>query len=241
MGIILPQGEVTGIRVAGQDVALVRAAGVDVWSAAPAGPILSTGTGNRVTGSSTSLSTSWSHTITTSGSDVVVMIATAQSMTSNTATDPPTVTYGGVSCTRLITRQLGTGINRQRVSIFYLWNPPTGTQTVAANYAGLTVKTAVAGQSVAIGGVTNFGTPLGTSTTSTSPGSTANSVVFSAHVCDAPITGNSGTDHYTAGSTVDGAGDYICVQTAPGTGSAVTMSVTSSASLATSVGVAVQP
>lgn len=182
---------------------------------------VSAGDGNRTTGSSTTLGASWSHTIATSGLDVVVLVGVVQSVTSNAAPISPTaVTYGGLTMARVGTITLGSTTERSAVSIYSLWNPPTGAQTVAVTTATDT-KTAVAGQSVAYSGVAAL--ELG----ATGNGTTASVTVtiptggmgFAVMANGASITSVNRTERYRTGSSVGGRGDYIAVQDTATTGS----------------------
>lgn len=200
---------------------------------------VSAGAGNRATGSSASLSTSWSHTISTSGPDTVVLIGIVQSITTDGTPNYPLVTYGGRTATRVgIVNPSAATTSRASVNIMAVWNPPTGTQTVTVTGGGTLTKTAIAGISVAYSGVSRLGTPVTATTTSVSVSTaSANSMVFSAHSNGVSLTGVSGTNRYGAGSAVGGVGDYIRVQDAAGTGGSVSMSATGTATSAGSVGV----
>lgn len=50
-------------------------------------------------------------------------------------TPATTVTYGGTSMTQWVDQEAGTATNTRRAQLFYLFNPPTGSQTVTVTPA----------------------------------------------------------------------------------------------------------
>ena len=91
----------------------------------------------------------WSHT----GSGTSTVLIVGVSINGNTTVS--TVTYGGISLTRLVTRNQGT---QTRASLWYLPNPPTGTKNIVVTMSGNAVFVAGAQSFKGV----NLNNPIGT-------------------------------------------------------------------------------
>lgn len=201
----------------------------------------STGTGNRTTGSSTTLGTSWSHTISSTGTNTCVIVGVDLSG-SDTAIiyDTVTVTYGSTVMSNYYSLQYGSSGNRGTIAIYYLWDPPGGAQTVSVTTSGTSTKTAVAGCSVAytdVGSLNWMNTANAKNVTITSDTS---SMAWAMTVNGAALSAPNMTSRYAAGSLVTGLGDYIQIQDAAGAAS-VAFTNGGTATTARSVGLSISP
>lgn len=192
------------------------------------------GAGNRATGSSTTLATSWSHTIVTSAADTVVLAAVSYSI-SNTGTQniTSTATYGGTTMTPVAWKGIQGASGGNFVKVFALFNPPTGAQTVQITTGGSDTKVSVMGNSVSYTSVSGFGVPvLANNAASTNPTATVTSatghMVFAAIVDGLTMTAGK-TSRYSAGASVTGIGDFMLIEDASGA-SSVSMNATASSS-----------
>lgn len=124
---------------------------------------------NNDTGSKTANALSWSHTISSSGSNRILLVAVAiRNASSQTVS---TVTCGGSNLTRINSATQGTTM---RVELWSLANPPTGTKTIVATLAG-SAKARFCAGAVSYTGV-NQTAPLGTSAIATASSATSISV-----------------------------------------------------------------
>lgn len=174
-----------------------------------------TGAGNLSTGSSASLATSWSHTIATSGSTTIVMVAVSQSVSTNSTSTTCSVSYGGTAMNQLYYLQYGSGTNRAGLGMYYLFNPATGAQTVTATSGGTSTKTQIQGQSVSYTGVVTL-SKVNTSSSRTIVGvaNITGAMAFAATVNGVVLSAPTKTSRYLSGATATGLGDYLCVQDA---------------------------
>lgn len=172
-----------------------------------------TGGGNLTTGSSATLATSWSHTIATSGSTTVVIVAVSQSVSTNSASTTCSVSYGGTAMNQVYYLPYGSGTNRAALGMYYLFNPPTGAQTVTATSGGTSTKDQIQGQSVSYTGVVTL-TKLNTATARSvvAPINMTGSMAFAAIANGTTLSAPSKTSRYLSGATTSGLGDYLCVQ-----------------------------
>lgn len=108
--------------------------------------VVSQNSGAGITGSSTTLSTSFYHLLDTSDATTFAVVRIGSLLTTAAGTFTCNVTYGGVAMTELkidvSTTVLSTGEERA-LGLFYLPNPPTGTQNIVATTGGTKVKTAL--------------------------------------------------------------------------------------------------
>jgi len=185
---------------------------VDIYDVQPS-PVnlISEGTGTRITGSSTTLATSQSHNVTETSPRHVLIVTVASSISTNTTDDGATVTYSGQSMTLVSQQYVGSSTSRAWHGTYYLFNPPTGNNTVSVTSTGTGTKTAIAIQSILYRGVSSVLdvgaiTTLGLNVTGTQSGevyilNTTNGGALST------IT-SPGRMSYVAGSSVGGVGDY---------------------------------
>lgn len=205
----------------------------------------STGAGGATTGTSSSRTTSWSHTIPTTGMDVVVLVAVGASFTGGTGFGS-SATYGGQSMSLLGT-QSGSGV---AVRIFGLRNPPAGAQSVSVSLSRTGTGgslTALAGTSVSYTKVGDLDAAVGINggsatrviTVDTDPGSYTLGVTAGANQNDAI----SPTARFSIFNPVDGNGDAVSVQDAPWSPSGTVTHSTSQVSIGTwsSCGIALNP
>jgi fibronectin-binding autotransporter adhesin len=109
--------------------------------------------------------TSWSHTVTTSGTNRILIVAAHINFRNSSLVS--SITYGGQSLTKLAAVQNGTADDDE---IWYLLNPPTGTNTVIATTTpGLLASTGAVFSATSFVGV-NQSIPFGTVATSTGSG-----------------------------------------------------------------------
>ena len=194
---------------------------------------IATISGTQVTGSSATLT---NNTATgnapTSDLNTIVLVGVNQSVSNNSSSTSVSVTYGGVAMTQLDYAAGGSSTNRMAIGIFYLFNPPTGAQTIVATSGGTSTKTAVG-----VGGAIYSGVSLtlGTVFSSFAAGpwsipSVANGMDFIVLSNGADITAISGaTQLFDAFTSVGGVGDAINVSEAAGTGSNISFNFTGSA------------
>lgn len=200
----------------------------------------SVGAGNRATGSSATLSTTWPHTISTSNANTVVIVAAECSVNQNYTDTTLYAKYGGIDMEPAFIYAYGATTARAAVGVFYLFNPPTGPQTVGAYTAGTATKTAVAGQSVAFQGAAALREINQVAATGVTVVSDSTSCAVALTANGASLTASNQTSDYRTGSSVGGVGDYISVQHAPGAAS-VSFTNTGTASTPCSVGLSISP
>lgn len=143
-------------------------------------PVLYDATGAGQSAASGNLS--WSHTIGTGATAVLVGLTGAGTS--------PTAKVGATSMTSLATIVVATGI---RIRVFGLLNPPTGTQTITVTTPGNTSGA----NSVSYNNVTSFGTGVTASGTGTSASQTVSSgarqMVFQMFGSDGAVLGDNFT------------------------------------------------
>lgn len=144
----------------------------------------------------------WSHTIATSGPDTIVLAGVYRAL-NGAGTSTMTVTYGGVAMTELANR------------VFYLWNPPNGTQSVVLSESGTATRTVLHGNTVAYKNVAQIAF-TGTAATDSSGQITvtdigAGEMQFFVGTRDSAIFGGVPTLRYTDSSGSAGTPDSIVV------------------------------
>lgn len=193
----------------------VRWDSVQIYDAKPASIVLvAEGPGSRATGSSATLATSHSLNVTQTSINHMLIVSVVSSTGSNIADSGATVTYNGVAMTLISSQHLGSSAARAWQGTYYLFNPPTGNNTVQVTSTGTAVKSAVACQSLLYRGVRTLA----------NVGSAANlGVIITGDIrqdvfilCGSNATAmgtisSPGRMSYTAGSAVTGEGDYIAV------------------------------
>lgn len=193
---------------------------------------VSAGAGAQATGSSTTLSTSWLHTINNSDEHTVVIISVCQSISANGTSTGATVTYGGNAATLLPTTEQrnGSTTSRSRLALYAIWNPPTGEQTVTLTSTGSQTVTAIGGNSAAYGGAEFLTSSVSSIATVPANGSTGDYFV-AAHSSDASITA---VNHTQRGQllyhSVAGLGDSTAMQDYTDSGAEVSFVATTAGS-----------
>lgn len=173
---------------------------------------VSAGAGNRATGNSATLGTTWTHNVTVGGPDTVLVVAVTASVSSNTV-GMISVENSGQDMALAGHIQWGSSTSRSITSIFYSFNPGVSNQTITVRSATST-KAAIAGTSMlysGVGGIEVGGSSNGT----TSPVSVTvptGGMAVGVHANGAAISGVSHTERYRTGTSVNGVGDYIAVQ-----------------------------
>lgn len=197
---------------------------------------------NRATGSSSTLAVSASHRLNVNGTNVYAVVGVVQSVSSNSSDTTCSVTYGGQNMTQQAIVLGGTSTNRTAVSLYYLQNPPTGTNTITATSGGASTKAAIALSCVvyrAAGTPENYTTGATTGLTVTS---STGAMAFCVTGNGAALSVPTQINRYVAGSSVGGVGDYISAQDSIGAASVVfanTGTATTPESLGFSIPVAV--
>ncbi|MEZ0209181.1 MAG: beta strand repeat-containing protein, partial [Candidatus Paceibacterota bacterium] len=120
----------------------------------------------------TATTTTWSHTVTSSGSDRILIVTTAYRTTSTTTVTG--VTYNGVAMTGLATSSSNGWSNSYANKIWYLLNPATGANTVSATITGGSSQSDIHLSATSFTEV-NQSTPFGTFASS-SPSGTVSTV-----------------------------------------------------------------
>jgi hypothetical protein len=118
--------------------------------------------------SSGSTSLTWSHTVTSAGSDRILIVGVGVDQNQSCCRTVTGVTYGGVSMA-VVPSGISTNANRTRSELWYLVNPPTGTNNVVVTLSG---SADVRAGATSYTGV-NQATPLGTAIGATGSSSTA--------------------------------------------------------------------
>jgi hypothetical protein len=191
--------------------------------------LISSARGNRTTGSSTTLGTSWTHTVPKTPGNDYVLVGVVASVSTNNADTTFSVTYGGQAMTQLSLTLQGSTTSRMAVGIYYLADPPTGASTVQVTTGGAGTKTAVAGNSVQLSKVGTINTPVTATgsanfTQMTVTGATAVDQIFavvglSTTTWDASVGAGTSSvvvdaglnSSYHAGSAVGGSGSWAMV------------------------------
>lgn len=196
-----------------------------------------TATGNRATGSSTTLGVSTTCNTATTGTDTWAIMFVGISVSTNFATTTCAVTYGGVAMTQLTLLQLGSSTNRSVIGAYALKNPLTGAQTVAVTTAGTATKAAVAVGGGVYSGVANVGSVQSAASLALTASASGSGRVISASINGAAITSPTQTQMYLAGSSVGGVGDYLLVQDAAGINGTISFSSSGTATTPTTLAV----
>jgi hypothetical protein len=194
----------------------------------------SAGAGSLLTSAATTtLSTSWTHTISTSNPETLAIVIVGvnwNGKTSNSVTVG--ASYGGqaMSARNNYSSQVGSGTRASndpeyQIFVFHLLSPPSGSQTVTVTATAPGGIECLNGNSVAYQGVDYFA-PTGfiggdaTNTMSSAPG--AYRVVLIAGGDAASVAATGYTSRYLAGST--GTTQYLNIVDLAGTGSPVAVS-----------------
>lgn len=185
--------------------------------------IRSIGRAARLSGSSTTLSTSWVHVHQGAYASMVVAIVAVQLSMGDGTTTTCSVTFGGQAMTELVLTLAGTSVTRNAVGFYYLVNPPSGSSTVSVSTGGDMTKYAVLGESIVYDNVRSLADAgnvpaLAVNVTGTPVGSQLLAVSANGN----NLTGTQKTELFRDGSGITGAGDYGSVQIAIGTGGTVT-------------------
>jgi hypothetical protein len=205
---------------------------------------LGAGTGARsTTAVSGTITATWtSFNITASDANTVVIVPVAVSA-GGTITDP-TVTYGGVTMQRLQPAfnaiSTGTSTSAGSLQFFYLFNPPTGAQTVSVAQGN--TPTSVMGVDIAFSAVQAIGSrPPALATTQSLSLTAANGYALRALMNGAALSAPNQTSEYLNGGSVTGVGDYLAVQSAATDGSAVSFTATGTATSPASMAINLEP
>lgn len=173
-----------------------------------------TGTGNVST----------THTCSTSDAQTVVIVGVVCSINSS-GTYTPTVTYGGVAMT-LLNSSENLASNGVSVQLFYLFNPPTGAQTVQVTNAGTATRASTMVGSASYTGVVAVDIPR-SPRLSGATGSQSFLTNAAAGDMGVVVGGSSstfstfgGTQRYAGGGSVSGYGDYMRFTDVAGTATA---------------------
>ena len=190
----------------------------------------SVGAGSRLVSTSTTVSTSWSHTISTSGVNTVVFaVVNVDLRGTNTSGATVSATYGGQTMTSIdgnyliVTGGGGSAQYDNGTIVFFLDNPPSGAQTVSVSATASLNVFCINGNSVAYQDVDFFSaTPIsggnGSSTLASPTGATK--VLLATSTSAITVSGWNG--RYTAGGTVNSIATFIAIGDSAGTGSTYT-------------------
>lgn len=202
---------------------------------------IATATGNRATGSSTTLGTSTSCNAATTGSDTYAVVLVAISVSTNSTGTTCAVSYGGVSMTQQSLTLLGSSTNRSAIGVYTLANPSTGAQTIAVTTAGAATKVQVAVGGAVYSGVGSVSSITSAASLSLAVATRLNGYAVTGSVNGAAITSPTQNQLYLDGAAVSGVGDYLLVQDAAGTGGNVSFSSSGTATTPTTLGIALHP
>lgn len=193
----------------------VRWDSATIFDAKPPSIVLvAEGAGSRATGSSATLATSHSLNVTQTSINHMLIVSVVSSTGSNVADSGATVTYNGVSMTLISSQHLGSSTSRAWQGTYYLFNPPTGNNTVQVTSTGTAVKTAVACQSLLYRGVktlANVGSAATLGVTITGDMGQDVFILCASNGASMGTISSPARMSYTAGSAVTGVGDYIGV------------------------------
>lgn len=194
----------------------VRWDSAQIYDAKPASIILVTeGPGSRATGSSATLATSHSLNVTETSINHMLIVSVVSSTGTNVADSGATVTYNGVAMTLISSQHLMQNTtSRAWQGTYYLFNPPTGNNTVQVTSTGTAVKTAVACQSLLYRGVRTLANVGAAASLGVIITGDIRQDVFILCGSNATAMGTISSParmSYTAGSAVTGVGDYIAV------------------------------
>lgn len=197
----------------------------------------SVGAGNRQVQTGTSVSSSWTHTISTSNTQTLVIVAVLVDWRGDPPINGRTLTasasYGGNLMTALNPldgSDTGTvSIQfQQNVIYFHLVNPPTGTQTVTVTANAADNVYCITGSSVAYQGVEFFSSSFGKGFSVyggdgySTLGAPKDSVQVLLAESTSAITASGWTSRYSAGGTINSTTTFIALGDATGTGSTYT-------------------
>lgn len=177
----------------------------------------------------------------TSDANTVMIVGVVISVSSNSTATTCAVTCGGVAMTQSNLTLVGTSTNRAAVGLYYLFNPGTGIKSVVVTPGGASTKAGVQTQAVAFSGAGAVGAAETAAATSHSPASVANGYDVRVLSNGATLSTPNQTQERLAGATVSGVGDWMCMQTAAGTGSAIAFTCSGTATTPQSVAVAISP
>ena len=119
--------------------------------------------------SSTAFSASLTNRLDLSGSRTCVLVGITMSLTTAAGTLTCSVTYGGVAMNQIDLQQGAATGGNEGVGLYYLFNPPTGSQTIAMTVGGTTSKTTINGSAIAYNNVNSLGSFVTGTATSTTP------------------------------------------------------------------------
>lgn len=174
----------------------------------------SIGTGGRTEGSSSTLSTSGTHRLDTTGPGTVAMVCVVTSASSDVSTATISCTYGGNSMTQEGMVQYGGFGVRTNIGIYSLRNPPTGNSTINVNTGGGGTKTSVMYGSAVYTNVDTIGSVVQDESLGVTVTTDSNARAIAVTLLGGPIDadGVSHNEIYRNGDSVSGAGDYMCMQ-----------------------------
>lgn len=189
------------------------------------------------TNSSDTKSISWSHT--SSGDDrIVLVVITVLQTEDNYTTHTRTVTYGGIAMTSLGGIHANNTNGRNWVEFFYLFSPPTGSQTVSVTVAkSSTTYYRLSGTSISYtrckgiyGVTTGFGTEAGTVLSQTVSSEPHERIVqafitYQAFISTA-ITNYNQTERYNLSAAGSGKDNAMVVGDSAGANPSVTFTAT---------------
>ena len=209
------------------------------------------GTGGRTTGGTTaSMSTSWTHNCSSSGATTVVIAAVAfGGADTGGFLGDVSCTYGGVAMTAMGAKY-GYDVSDQQgyVWFFYMVNPPTGSQTVQANWASGDLKRVIMGNSVSYTGFGSFGTRVNAQGTPTLPSVSltganlpTNSMGIAMAVHNSTLTGSNRTQRHLTGATTSSYADYFAIQDVVGDGTTKSFTHTGTSQRWSSIAVPILP
>lgn len=168
----------------------------------------------------------WTHVLGSSANAIIIGVTSGNGGT-NLVTG---VTVGGQACT-LLGYVASGGITAGGIALYYLLNPPTGSQTVSAAFTG---TAAVIGGSVSYTGVGSIGSPVTNiavssgSVTASVPSTTTGGMI-SAAACVGTVTTFAGTNSVTLRWNLTGdsstAADNACAGDVASTGGGASQTV----------------
>ena len=179
--------------------------------------------GNRNTGSSTTLSTNWTHELDVSDANTLLVVMVSVSVSSNSADTTVACDWGGTSIVdgspgQLVYSQLlGSSTDRNATFIFAMFNPGAGTKTVTVTCGGTSTKASIIGQSYVYHNVAQITVGANSAATLSLSGSgVAQQCRFLAMLVNGtaltyydPADSYEWITHYRGGGTVSGAGDFV--------------------------------
>ena len=181
--------------------------------------------GNRNTGSSTTLSTNWTHELDVSDANTLLVVMVSVSVSSNSADTTVACDWGGTSIVDggsgqlMYSQLLGSSTDRNATFIFAMFNPGAGTKTVTVTCGGASTKASIIGQSYVYHNVAQITVGANSAATLGLSGSgVAQQCRFLAMTTNGtalsysdPADSYEWITHYRGGGAVSGAGDYMGV------------------------------